>query len=135
MVTTYKKILVINSFQEAISKMELSGDDYVVVSKLNKLVKKLAPINEQFQELVEDARLDHCYKDGTKIVRENGQLQWTAEGEKAFRKAYKELLEKEVSVEVSPISYSDIYAILPKAAQSYNKWEDVQETLSPFFVE
>jgi hypothetical protein len=135
MVTTYKKILIINSFQEAISKMELSGDDYVVVSKLNKLVKKLAPITEQFQELVEDARLDHCYKDGTKIVRENGQLQWTAEGEKAFRKAYKELLEKEVSVEVSPISYSDVYAILPKAAQSSNKWEEVQESLSPFFVE
>lgn len=135
MVTTYKKILTVNSFQEAVSKLELSGDDYVAVAKLNKLVKKLAPATEQFQELVEDLRLDHCYKDGAKIVRENGQFQWTAEGEKAFRKAYKELLEKEVSVEVSPISYSDIYAILPKAAQAANKWEEVQETLSPLFVE
>lgn len=134
MKVTYKNILVMQNLQEAIVKMNLSSEDYVAVVKLNKIVKKLAPIIENFQEMVEDLRLDHCYKEGNKIVRENGQMQWTADGEKAFRKAYKELLSTEVDVDAQAINYSELYDILPKAAQANNKWEDVEENLSPFFV-
>lgn len=97
-------------------------------------MKKLATYIEEFQEAVEDLKLDNCYKEGNKIVRENGQLQWTAEGEKAFRKSYKELLSQELDVDVDPISFPDFYEVLPESAKSANKWEDVEETFSPFFV-
>ena len=133
MIVTYKNILVIQSLQEAVAKLQLSAEDYACVAKLNKAVKKLAPHSENFQEAVEDLRLDNCYKEGNKIVRENGQLQWTAEGEKAFRKAYKELLAQEVEVDVQPMSYPALLEVFPKQAQATNKWEDVEESLSPFF--
>jgi hypothetical protein len=134
MKVTYKNILVLQSFQEAITKFNLSSEDYVVIAKINKTVKKLADNISDFQESVEDLRLDNCYKEGSKIVRENNQLQWSAEGEKAFRKAYKELLNEEVEVNVEPINYSELFAILPKQAQASNKWEDVEEALTPFFI-
>ena len=134
MKVTYKNILVLQSFQEAIAKFNLSSEDYVVIAKINKTVKKLADNISDFQESVEDLRLDNCYKEGSKIVRENNQLQWSAEGEKAFRKAYKELLNEEVEVNVEPINYSELFAILPKQAQASNKWEDVEEALTPFFI-
>jgi len=134
MIATYKNILVMQSFQEAIAKFQLSAEDYVPVSKLAKVIKKLTPHVEAFQESVEDLRLDHCYKEGNKIVREDGQLQWSAEGEKAFRKAYKSLLAEEVEVDVQPMSYTELFDILPKQAQANNKWEDVEEALSPFFT-
>jgi hypothetical protein len=134
MKVTYKNILVLQSFQEAIAKFNLSSEDYVVIAKINKTVKKLADNISDFQESVEDLRLDNCYKEGSKIVRENNQLQWSAEGEKAFRKAYKELLNEEVEVNVEPINYSELFAILPKEAQAGNKWEDVEEALTPFFI-
>ena len=134
MKVTYKNILILQSFQEAIAKFNLSSEDYVVIAKINKAVKKLADNISDFQESVEDLRLDNCYKDGSKIVRENGQLQWSAEGEKAFRKAYKELLNEELEVNVEPINYSELFAILPKEAQKGNKWEDVEDALSPFFI-
>jgi hypothetical protein len=134
MKVTYKNILVLQSFQEAIAKFNLSSEDYVVIAKINKTVKKLADNISDFQESVEDLRLDNCYKEGSKIVRENGQLQWSAEGEKAFRKAYKQLLNEEVEVNVEPINYSELFDILPKEAQANNKWEDVEEALTPFFI-
>lgn len=134
MKVTYKNILFMQNLQSAISNLNLSADDYAVISKVNKLVKKLAPHLEDFQESVEDLKLDHCYKDGQKIVRENGQLQWTADGERAFRKSYKELLNKELDVDVEAINFSDFYEVLPEAAKAANKWEDVEETFSPFFV-
>jgi len=134
MIATYKNILVMQSFQEAIAKFQLSAEDYVPVAKLAKVIKKLTPHTEAFQESVEDLRLDHCYKEGNKIVREDGQLQWSAEGEKAFRKAYKSLLTEEVDVDVQPMSYTELFDILPKQAQVNNKWEDVEEALSPFFT-
>jgi len=133
MTVSYKNILVLQGFQEAVAKLNLSAEDYAVISKLSKAVKKLTSELENFQEMVEDLRLDHCYKEGTKIVRENGQLQWSAEGEKAFRKAYKELLVKQVEVDIQPMNYAELLPLLPESASETNKWDDVKESLSPFF--
>lgn len=133
MTVTFKQILVLQGFQDALAKLKLNTEDYAVLSKLQKVVKKLIPHIEEMQEMVEDLRLDHCYKEGTKIVRENGQLQWTAEGEKAFRKAYKELLTQEVDVDVQPLNYADILHLLPPNAGDVNNWDDVKDSLSPFF--
>lgn len=133
MTVTFKQILVLQGFQDALAKLKLNTEDYAVLSKLQKVVKKLTPHIEEMQEMVEDLRLDHCYKEGTKIVRENGQLQWTAEGEKAFRKAYKELLTQDVDVDVQPLNYADILHLLPPNSGDANNWDDVKDSLSPFF--
>lgn len=135
MKSTYKKILVLQSFNDAVAKLNLPADDYAVISKLAKNVKKLQQYVEQFQEAVEDLRLDHCMKDGLKIIRENGQLQWTADGEKAFRKAYKHLLEEEVEVDssITPMSYKEISELIPN--NGAGDWEDVKESLMGFFTE
>lgn len=132
MKATYRKILVLNSFNDAILKLKLSSEDYAVISKLAKVVKKLQFRVEEFQEAVEDLRLDHCMKDGLRIIRENGQLQWTAEGEKNFRKAYKELLETEVEIDdITPMNYSEIQELIPNGGAG--DWEDVKDSLSGFF--
>jgi hypothetical protein len=132
MKVSYKKILIVQGVNDSVNKLGYSAEDYAVVSKLNRLVKKLVPFIEEMQEQVEDLRLDHCMKDGLKIVRENGQLQWTAEGEKAFRKAYKQLLETEIEVELSAIKYSELAEMLPKNS-GLGEWDDVRDSLSPFF--
>lgn len=134
MKVTHKNILFLQNLQTVIANLNLSGEDYVVVSRINKLLKKLAKHIEDFQESVEDLKLDNCYKEKNKIVRENGQLQWTVEGEKAFRKAYKELLLEEVEIDADPINFQDLYNVLPKEAQQNNQWEDVEEVFTPFFV-
>lgn len=134
MITTYKQILALQQMWEAISKLDLSEQDYLPVAKLSKTIKKLKPNLEDFQEMVEDLRLDNCYKEGVKIVRVDGQLQWTAEGEKSFRKEYKALLAGEVNVDVQPMNYKELFSILPLNAQAGGSWEDVEEILTPFFV-
>jgi hypothetical protein len=133
MTVSYKKILILQNFSESLSKLNLKTEDYAILEKLNKVVKKLAGDIEGFNELVEDLKLDHCMKDGLKIVRENNQLQWTAEGEKAYRKAYKQLLNEEVAIDetIKPLSYNEILSILPE--KTFMGWDDVKENLMPFF--
>ena len=100
------------------------------------MVKKFSTHYDEFDELTEDLRLDHCYKEGSKIVRdEKGNYQWTAEGEKAFRKAYKELLVKEISLpDYTPINYYELGMALPTEFLKQNPWEMMSEVLSPFFT-
>jgi hypothetical protein len=133
MKVSYKKIFILQNFNESLGKLNLETSDYAVLEKLSKVVKKLAGEVENFNESIEDLRLDHCMKDGHKIVRENNQLQWTAEGEKAFRKAYKELLNQEVEIDesIKPLSYNEILSLLPNTTSM--SWEDVKENLEPFF--
>jgi hypothetical protein len=136
-VVTYKKLLQLKTFASSVANLK-DVDDTVVVVKLQKLAKKACKPLEDFEEMVEDLRLDHCFKDGGKIVRDsNGQYQWSAEGEKAFRKAYKDLLNQEVETHYdSPISYDEFLKILPdEKSKALNNWEDMGEVLSPFFVE
>ena len=99
------------------------------------MVKKFSPIYEQFDESVEDLRLDHCYKEGQKIVRDDkGNFQWTAEGEKAFRKAYKDLLNSAAPVgDIASLSYEALCDAMPKGFAEANPWEVMSEVLVPFY--
>jgi hypothetical protein len=129
----YKNIVVLQNFNEAVGKLNLSTEDFAVIGRLSKLSKKMNAKMEELQEMIEDLRLDFCMKEGQKILRENGQLQWTVDGERAFRKAYKNLMEKEVELDdFNQINYADIIALLPKGQVA--EWEDVKENLGDFFV-
>jgi len=136
-VVTFKKLIQLKTFANSVANLQNLNDDIALVVKLQKLAKKACKPLEDFDEMVEDLRLDHCYKENGRIVRQNGEYQWTVDGEKAFRKAYKELLNNEVETHFdSAIPYSDFISILPEKDQKVMaKWEDMEEVLSPFFVE
>ena len=136
-VVTYKKLVQLKTFAASVANIPNLEDDVALVLKLQKLAKKACKPLEDFDESVEDLRLDNCYKENGRIVRDNGQYQWTAEGEKAFRHAYKELLNQEVETHFdSAISYEEFKSILPeKDRKMVADWEDMGEVLSPFFVE
>jgi len=134
--TNYKTLLMLRSFNEQLQKVE-GSENIIPLVQLKKVVKKFNDKYEEFDESVEDLRLDHCFKEGTKIVRdEKGNYQWTAEGERAFRKAYKELLNKEVQLpyDFKPLNYYDLGMALPSDFLKQNPWEAMAEVLSPFYT-
>lgn len=135
--TNYKSLLVLKSFNEQLQKGIEGADDIIPLVQLKKVVKKFSDKYEEFEESVEDLRLDHCYKEGNKIVRDDkGQYQWTAEGEKAFRKAYKELLNSEVALpsDFKPLNYYELGMALPSNFLTQNPWEMMSEVLAPFYT-
>ena len=133
--SNYKSLLMLRSFNEQLQKIT-GAEDIVPLTHLKKVVKNFSDKYEEFEELVEDLRLDHCYKEGARIVRdEKGNYQWTAEGEKAFRKAYKALLNKEITLpaDYKPLNYYDLGMALPDNFLAQNPWEVMSEALSPFY--
>jgi len=133
---TYKNLLTLRSFSDLIGRSVESASDLMPVYQLSRLVKKFSSQYEEYDEALEDLRLDNCYKDGSKIVRdEKGNYQWTAEGEKAFRKGVKELVNKEVNVvSFSPLSYAELCAVMPEGFAKANPWDMMAEALSPFYI-
>jgi predicted transcriptional regulator len=135
--TTYKSLLVLRSFNEQLQKNVEGAESIVPLVQLKKLVKKFNSTYEQMEESIEDLRLDHCYKEGNKIVRDDkGNYQWTAEGEKAFRKAYKELNNQEIALpqDFKPMNYYELGMALPADFLKNNPWEVMSEVLTPFFT-
>jgi hypothetical protein len=134
--TNYKNILLLRSFNEQLQKVD-GAESIVPLVQLKKLVKKFSDKYEEFDETVEDLRLDHCFKEGNKIVRDDkGNYQWTAEGEKSFRKAYRELLSTEflVPADIKPLNYYELGMALPVEFLKQNPWEAMGEVLTPFYV-
>lgn len=135
--TNYKTLLTIRSFNEQLQKGIEGAEDILPLVQLKKMVKKMNDKYEEFDDLVEDLRLDNCYKEGGKIVRDDkGNYQWTAEGEKAFRKGYKELLATEVQLpsDFKPLNYYELGMALPVDFLKNNPWEAMGEVLSPFYT-
>lgn len=134
--TTYKNLLTLRSFNELIGRSVENSADLMPVYQLNRLVKKFSPLYDEYDEAVEDLRLDNCYKEGNKIVRdEKGNYQWTAEGEKAFRKAVKELVNTEVSIpSFTPLAYAELCAVMPEGFAKANPWDMMAEALAPFYI-
>ncbi len=129
-----KHLFVIRSFQQDLLNTVENAQNILPIIQQGKVVKKLTPQIEAFDEAVEDLRLDHCAKEQNIILRdEKGGYKWTAEGEKAFRKAYKSLLEKEViAPEFEKLSWQELeqaVGIVYLANYLYN----FEETLNEFY--
>ncbi len=129
-----KHLFVIRSFQQDLLNTVENAQNILPIIQQGKVVKKLTPQIEAFDEAVEDLRLDHCAKEQNIILRdEKGGYKWTAEGEKAFRKAYKSLLEKEVNApEFEKLSWQELeqaVGIVYLANYLYN----FEETLNEFY--
>ena len=129
----YKKALHIKNFHEGIKSIPEAAD-YTSVIQLGKLVKKLQSIFEQINEDIDDLRIEFCNKENNKITRDaQGNYEFTAEGERAFKKAYKELLSKEVEFEFTPLNYAELCQVLPLDFVKQNPWDIVQDVLEPFY--
>jgi len=135
MSVTNKNLLTLRSFSEMLAKTP-DAADLMPITHLSRLTKKFSSLYEAYDEALEDLRLDHCYKEGNKIVRdEKGSFQWTAEGEKAFRKEFKALLNNEVELpEHSPLSYDALCEVMGDAFTKNNPWEVMSEALAPFYT-
>lgn len=130
---SYKNAFQIKSFNDGIKSIP-NVEDYTPVVQLGKVVKRLQPIFEMINEEIDDLRIEHCHKDKNKITRDaQGNYEFTADGERAFRKAYKELLKKDVAFEFTPLNYSELCEVLPADFLRHNAWEDVSEILEPFY--
>ena len=135
--TNFKTLLMLRSFNDQLQKNIEDADSIIPLVQLKKMVKKFTAKYEEFDETVEDLRLDHCFKEGTKIVRDDkGNYQWTAEGEKAFRKAYKDLLNTEVILapDFKPLNYYELGMALPSDFLKANPWDAMAEALAPFYT-
>lgn len=132
---TNKQLLTLRSFNEMLAKTP-DAADLMPITHLSRVIKKFSSLYEEYDEALEDLRLDHCYKEGNKIVRdEKGNFQWTAEGEKTFRKEFKALLNKEVSLpEFAVLSYDALSDVMGKDFAKNNPWEVMSEVLSPFYT-
>lgn len=132
---TNKQLLTLRSFNEMLAKTP-DAADLMPITHLSRVIKKFSSLYEEYDEALEDLRLDHCYKEGNKIVRdEKGNFQWTAEGEKTFRKEFKALLSKEVSLpEFAGLSYDALSDVMGKDFAKNNPWEAMSEVLSPFYT-
>jgi len=129
----YKKAIFLKNFHDGIKSIP-DITDYAPVIQLGKLVKKLQSVYEQLNDEIDDLRIEHCHKDNNKITRDaQGNYEFTAEGERAFKKAHKELLNKEVSFDFTPLSYSELCQVLPVEFAKQNLWENVAEVLEPFY--
>jgi len=135
MSVTNKNLLTLRSFSEMLSKTP-DAADLMPIAHLSRLTKKFSSLYEAYDEALEDLRLDHCYKEGNKIVRDDkGNFQWTAEGEKAFRKEFKALLNTEVELpEHMPLSYDALCDVMGNDFAKNNPWEVMSEALAPFYT-
>jgi hypothetical protein len=129
----YKKVITLTNFYDVVKAMP-NVNDYPQVIQLGKLAKKMQPVLEQMNDEVDDIRIEHCNKEKNKITRDaQGNYEFTADGERAFKKAYRELLIKPIEVQFTPLNYADLCQVLPEEFARQNSWEAVSEFLEPFY--
>lgn len=131
---TFKNIIQIFAFANKLEGSIENAKDSVAVVQLRKVVKKFKTLAEQLEEEIEDLRLDYCYKENDRIVRDSvGNYQWTAEGEKAFRRAYKSLMEKEIiAPQFEKLNWQELEQVVPQGFLIADL-ENLEETLSEFY--
>jgi len=113
--TNYKTLLMLRSFSEQLQKSVSDAENIIPLVQLKKVVKKFSDKYEEFDESTEDLRLDHCYKEGNKIVRD---------------------LHSEVQLpsDFKPLNYYELGMALPSDFLKNNPWEVMSEVLAPFYT-
>lgn len=99
---TNKEVIVFTNTANAIIKSdELKTKPFEKLKyALKKVTKSLKPIIEDYQDDLEDLRIDYCSvdADGNIINDEKGNYKFSKENTKKLKKAGKELFEKEVEI-------------------------------------
>ena len=94
----YKQLLeLVNELNQETVKQQVKGEDTKVSQKLGKIAKKLEKYVNEYNEQVEEIRIDNASTDdkGVILKEEKGGYKFSKDGLKKVLKQIKELNEKE----------------------------------------
>ena len=118
---TYKNLLeLVNNLNNEIVNQQVKGEDTKVSQKLVKVAKKLEKHVNEYNEQVEEIRIDNASTDdkGVILKEEKGGYKFSKEGLKNVLKQIKELGEKE-------FKYEPINVVNPAGLEEFtflNNW-------------
>ena len=98
----YKQLLeLVNEINQETVKQQVKGEDTKVSQKLSKIAKKLEKYVNEYNEQVEEIRIDNASTDdkGVILKEEKGGYKFGKDGLKKVMKQIKELNEKEFKYE------------------------------------
>lgn len=99
---TYKNLLeLVNNLNNEVVNQQVKGQDTKVSQKLGKVAKKLEKYVNEYNEQVEEIRIDNASTDdkGVILKEEKGGYKFSKDGLKKVMKQVKELTEKEFKYE------------------------------------
>ena len=99
---TYKNLLeLVNNLNNEVVNQQVKGEDTKVSQKLSKIAKKLEKYANEYNEQVEEIRIDNASTDdkGVILKEEKGGYKFSKDGLKKVLKQIKELGEKEFTYE------------------------------------
>lgn len=99
---TYKNLLeLVNNLNNEVVNQQVKGQDTKVSQKLGKVAKKLEKYVNEYNEQVEEIRIDNASTDdkGVILKEEKGGYKFSKDGLKKVMKQVKELGEKEFKYE------------------------------------
>jgi hypothetical protein len=100
-------------------KQQVKGEDTKISQKLSKIAKKLTKYVDEYNEQVEEIRIDNASTDdkGVILKEENGGYKFTKDGLKNVLKQIKELNEKE-------FIYEKINVVNPSGLEEFTFLQD-----------
>lgn len=99
---TYKNLLeLVNNLNNEVVNQQVKGEDTKVSQKLGKVAKKLEKYINEYNEQVEEIRIDNASTDdkGVILKEEKGGYKFSKDGLKKVMKQIKDLNEKEFKYE------------------------------------
>ena len=117
---TYKQLLeLVNNLNNETVNQQVKGEDTKVSQKLGKIAKKLTKYVDEYNEQVEEIRIDNASTDdkGVILKEEKGGYKFSKEGLKKVMKQIKELNEKE-------FIYEKINVVNPSGLEEFTFLQD-----------
>jgi hypothetical protein len=117
---TYKQLLeLVNNLNNETVNQQVKGQDTKVSQKLGKIAKKLTKYVDEYNEQVEEIRIDNASTDdkGVILKEEKGGYKFSKEGLKKVMKQIKELNEKE-------FIYEKINVVNPSGLEEFTFLQD-----------
>jgi hypothetical protein len=117
---TYKQLLeLVNNLNNETVNQQVKGQDTKVSQKLGKIAKKLTKYVDEYNEQVEEIRIDNASTDdkGVILKEEKGGYKFSKEGLKKVMKQIKELTEKE-------FTYEKINVVNPSGLEEFTFLQD-----------
>ena len=116
----YKQLLeLVNELNQETVKQQVKGEDTKVSQKLGKIAKKLEKYINEYNEQVEEIRIDNASTDdkGVILKEEKGSYKFGKDGLKKVMKQIKELNEKE-------FIYEKINVVNPAGLEEFTFLQD-----------
>ena len=117
---TYKQLLeLVNNLNNETVNQQVKGEDTKVSQKLGKIAKKLTKYVDEYNEQVEEIRIDNASTDdkGVILKEEKGGYKFSKDGLKKVMKQIKELNEKE-------FIYEKINVVNPSGLEEFTFLQD-----------